>query len=187
MNNNTINDWKKRQPIRTSFLDHTVEKQSIQKITKDHQNIWGKILMGTIWTNKLKKRLGMVEDDSCDHCKFALDIQVQESAPHVLGDCIETMIKLDDLWDEVKNTLQQSGLEHSLITPWFNVSTERDFRWNFPVELGNKGLLPKQLRKRLKAENPHNSGNTINETIDSITRRIQNRIITFYLGRHHQK
>lgn len=64
-------------------------------------------MTGTIWTNKLKKRLGMTENDTCEICPN----KPLEDAIHVLGDCADTRRRHNQIWQEILDIGIKGGLQ----------------------------------------------------------------------------
>lgn len=100
-------DWKKRQPVRTLFMNPTVDTASLPRKHEHYANLTCKILTGTIWTAKLKKRLKLQENDTCLLCATNTETHI-EDAEHALGKCRWTQQRNDEVWEEIiqlgKNT-----------------------------------------------------------------------------------
>lgn len=56
-------DWMNRQKQWSKVMNKLIDKQSLPNKKEKYANFTCKMVTGTIWTNKLKKRLKMQEDD----------------------------------------------------------------------------------------------------------------------------
>ena len=147
-------DWQKRQPVRTAYLHKGVDRHSVPKFGESFANLKCKMMTGTIWTNKLKKRLAMQENDACEVCA-SVGISVVEDAEHVLGNCLDTKLRHDKIWKEIKDIGHKHSLHTESWTPWFNTSTFKHNAHNFPLAIGDKGLTPSSLRTLITTDNAH--------------------------------
>ena len=146
-------DWKKRQPVRSQFIDDSVWAQSLPDRKTSWANLWQKIMTGTIWTNKLRNRLNKEISPNCPRCSERSATPIIDSHEHVLGECPLTLDYHDDMWKSIKAVWKRHGLNTDGIEPWFAVNEHFPYRWSMPKQLGNKGLLPMELRERLRRKN----------------------------------
>ena len=124
-------------------------------------------MTGTIWTNKLKKRLKMTDNDHCEICT-SVGSTILEDAEHVLGGCTDTRQRHDQIWQEILNMGKRWTLHTESWTPWFSTSLFKYNTYNTPLMLGNKGLTPKLFRTRVIADNTHINKPTLNSHVNEI-------------------
>lgn len=134
--------WKQRQPVRTRFLHNTVSTDSLPRRHEKFANLTCKILTGTIWTNKLKKRLKMQDSDICEICSEDGN-EIVEGHEHVLGECPYTRTKYDQCWEEIKGIVIKNDMNPNIIGPWFSNNRYTHKEWNMDRSLGDKGCIPK--------------------------------------------
>lgn len=120
---------------------------------KKYANLTCKILTGTIWTNKLKKRLKLTDDNNCPFCKHN-SVNVLEDSNHVMGTCPNTIQRRNEAFAEILKLADKYTLNTTLIRPWFDSSTFKINTFDTPYALGNKGLTPKLFRYRIHLNNP---------------------------------
>ena len=162
-----IEDWKKRQPVRTAFLNTTVDPSSLPKKCEAFANLTCKILTGTIWTAKLKHRLKMVESPDCLSC-LSQDIHVIDDSEHTLGLCPAARKLNDDGWREILNIGKQHNIDTQDWMPWFHTTIHHDKAYSMPSSLGDKGLTPTHFRARVYAENRHIPKTKLKGMVDKI-------------------
>ncbi|PRP79927.1 hypothetical protein PROFUN_05903, partial [Planoprotostelium fungivorum] len=51
----------------------------------------------------------------------------------------------DQLWVTLKQFWDKSKIRTENILPWFSTSDYYQYEWNLPEEMGNKGLIPRNL------------------------------------------
>ncbi|PRP83179.1 hypothetical protein PROFUN_09343 [Planoprotostelium fungivorum] len=59
----------------------------------------------------------------------------------------------DQLWAHLKQFWDKSKIQTENILPWFSTSDYDQYEWNLPEEMGNKGLIPRNLRQKISKEN----------------------------------
>ena len=161
------NNWKDRQPIHTAYLHETVDPKSYPKFGEAYANLHCKFMTGTIWTNKLKKRLRMTQDDNCMYCSLKGSDTIEDAA-HILGNCPQTVAIHDHIWADICNIGRHKGLDIATWTPWFHTSTHPYESYNMPLTLGDKGLTPLQFRTRVTASNKHMHKTNLHRIVDKI-------------------
>ncbi|PRP81112.1 hypothetical protein PROFUN_01946 [Planoprotostelium fungivorum] len=153
MNNLSTEDWRRRQKVWSAFFTHHADQRSLPRKKEPYSNLITKIMTGTIWTNKRKKQYNLTEDDSCKFCSDIMDESILDSHQHVLGECILTRELNDQLWANLKQFWDKSKIQTENILPWFSTSDYDQYEWNLPEEMGNKGLIPRNLRRKISKEN----------------------------------
>lgn len=176
-----IKSWHKSQPVRSAFNSPSCDPISLPTRNEPWANLSQKIMTGTIWTNKLRNRLDATHTADCDFCSELTGISVVDSHQHVLGDCALTIEAKDRLWDTIQQLWKRHNLNSAGITPWFHTSSTRNHDWQLPSELGDKGLLPRTLRRRLTKMN---KGKNISKIIFQTSRVVKKSIIDMYMERH---
>ncbi len=73
-------DWKNRQKQWAKMMHTEVLVESLPQRKDSHANLTCKMMTGTIWTNKLKKRLKMTDDDTCPECNKQKRYQYQSQS-----------------------------------------------------------------------------------------------------------
>ncbi|PRP75255.1 hypothetical protein PROFUN_15817 [Planoprotostelium fungivorum] len=82
-----------------------------------------------------------------------------DSHQHALGECIFTRQLNDQLWATLKQFWDKSKIRTENI--WFSTSDYNQYEWNLPEEIGNKGLIPRNLRQKMSKENKGLNVNSI--------------------------
>ncbi|PRP74371.1 hypothetical protein PROFUN_16211, partial [Planoprotostelium fungivorum] len=67
----------------------------------------------------------------------------------------------DQLWATLKQFWDKSKIRTENILPWFSTSDYDQYEWNLPEEMGNKGLIPRNLRQKISKENKGLNTNSI--------------------------
>ena len=160
-------DWKKRQPVRTLFTNSTVDKASLPKKQEHYANLTCKILTGTIWTAKLKKRLKMQETDICTLCNNDDESHI-EDAEHALGKCKWTQQRNDEAWEEIIQLGKKYNMNTDTWMPWFHTSQHHSHSYDMPATLGDKGLTPTMFCTRIYNDNKHINKKILKKKIDKI-------------------
>ena len=164
-----IADWKRRQPIRTAFLHEKVDAESMPKKFEAYANLTCKILTGTMWTAKLKKRLRLTDTDECKLCATH-GVSVIEDAAHTIGGCKSTQLLNDNVWKEIKLLGAKYKLHTENWMPWFSTTTHHSQAYAMPVHIGDKGLMPKEFSLRVYNENQHIPRRIIKIKLSKISR-----------------
>ncbi|PRP73995.1 hypothetical protein PROFUN_16348 [Planoprotostelium fungivorum] len=180
MNNLSTEDWRDRQRVWSVFFTCHADPRSLPKKKEPYSNLITKIMTGTIWTNKRKKQYNLTEDDSCKFCSDIMEESIMDSHQHALGECIFTRELNDQLWATLKHFRDKSNIRTENILPWFSTSDYDQYEWNLPEEMGNKGLIPRNLRRKISKEN---KGLNTNSIILATVRIIRRHIISTYLYR----
>lgn len=178
MNNSLTEDWRRRQKVWSAFFTHHADQCSLPKKKEPYSNLITKIMTGTIWTNKRKKRYNLTEDDRCKFCSDIMEERILDSHQHVLGECILTRELNGQLWANLKQFWNKNKIRSENILPWFSTSDYDQYAWNLPEEMGNKGLIPCNLRQKIRREN---KGLNVNSIVLATVRIIRRHIINAYL------
>ncbi|PRP75774.1 hypothetical protein PROFUN_08768 [Planoprotostelium fungivorum] len=78
-----------------------------------------------------------------------MEESITDSHQHALGECIFTRELNDQLWATLKQFWDKSKIRTENILPWFSTSDYDQYEWNLPEEMGNKGLIPCNLRQKI--------------------------------------
>ncbi|PRP89347.1 hypothetical protein PROFUN_02221 [Planoprotostelium fungivorum] len=71
-----------------------------------------------------------------------------------MNQCIFTRELNDQLWATPKQFWDKSKIRTENILPWFSTSDYDQYEWNLPEEMGNKGLIPRNLRRKIRVNSP---------------------------------
>lgn len=172
--------WKLKQPVRTEFLHHNVDPLSLPTKSEKYANLTCKVLTGTVWTEKLKKRLKLTESDQCKVCGSL------EDSRHALGTCADMLNRHDLAWKEILQIGTQNDLTTKEWTPWFSTTSFRHDTHNIPQHLGDKGLTPTSFRRRIMAADTHVQRPKKNLIINKIIRYWKWAQRTHFINRYRE-
>jgi hypothetical protein len=108
---------------------------------------------------------------------------VEESHQHVLGECLQIVPQLDELWKEILGLLTHLQINTTAINPWFHCSGHYEGLYEMPAYLGDKGLLPKELRNNIKRVNQNIDAKKLDKAMRGIMYLVKNRMRAIYLSR----
>ncbi|PRP73322.1 hypothetical protein PROFUN_16829 [Planoprotostelium fungivorum] len=108
-----------------------------------------------------KETIQPPEDDRCKFCSDIMEGSIIDSHQHVLGECILTRELNDQLWANLKQFWDKSKIQTENILPWFSTSDYVQYEWNLPKEMRNKGLIPRNLQRKISKENKGLNVNSI--------------------------
>lgn len=154
-------EWHRKQKSYSAFDTDLAHKLSLPNKNDGFANLTCKIMTGTIWTNTLKKRLKMdVEDENCTECK-KVGVTAPEDHRHVLGLCRTTRTAYDIAWEGIQRIWSLHGIRGAGVCPWFHTTREDAEVWGLSLELGSKGLVPRELFTTIHKNQPDVDKDTI--------------------------
>jgi hypothetical protein len=145
-------NWIKRQPKYSAFTHPAGHPIGRPHKNDPYANLTCRILTGTIWTNKLKKRCKLSDTDTCLICQTDSLTQI-ESHQHILGECPNTTAQRRQHWNELTAILHHHNLNSSSLYPWFTHPDYPVHGWDLPIDLCHKGLIPTQVIANINANN----------------------------------
>ena len=166
--------YKASQPKRAAFLSAPCDPISLPNKSEPFANFTNKVMTGTIWTNKQKMRYKLADSEYCTRCVEDLEELFVDSHQHRLGLCKLSLDQHQVMWDELVKLWKTMGVTSIMFGPWFSVRRGQGAGWQLRPEFGDKGLIPKELRGRIKKYNTKltNMDNIMKETKKLIRRGV---------------
>jgi hypothetical protein len=100
---------------------------------------------------KTQKLLKAYENSNCPNCSTPNPTRL-----HIFSECPTTIIKLNELNDNIDQLIQQSTNTNAIIPKWFNTNNTHSINFqptffsDFPKHKGDLGFIPKSLIKLIK-------------------------------------
>jgi ribonuclease HI len=177
-------DWIRRQPVQSALTHPDIHPASLPSRNEPYANLTCRLTMGSIWTQKLKERrkLAEKEDVNCRICGRN-DILVMEDSDHALGLCPESVKQHDTMWAEIKKIIEDHGMSHENIYPWFSNSTWKIWPYSVPQYICHRGLIPTQVWTDMYRQNRHVEKITVKNCLNEINSYYRWGVRTLYLAR----